>query len=90
MGTLIFSIPLINPRNDRWAIVNHATGLCKSVKDPKEHPYSLYRDFASGAVSSFFSLYGARSSCAGKHYLTDPSNFNTLGSTTFKMHGECS
>ncbi|KAJ3311358.1 hypothetical protein HDV04_004070 [Boothiomyces sp. JEL0838] len=65
---------LLSPNAAAWAA--HFSHFCASVADPNKNPFDNYRNFISGAVSSFISLYGF-DDCGYSKYLTDSSYFDT-------------
>ncbi|KAJ3270484.1 hypothetical protein HDV01_007791 [Terramyces sp. JEL0728] len=78
---------LLSPNPVAWAA--HYSHFCASVADPKKNPFDDYRNFISGAVSSFISLYGSND-CGYSKYLTDSSFFDTaVTARNSNLQGVC-
>ncbi|KAJ3285791.1 hypothetical protein HDU76_008084, partial [Blyttiomyces sp. JEL0837] len=65
--------------DDDLAAIVHLSHFCTSTPDTATHPYSEYRNFISGAIGSFVSIF-ANGNCDYAPYLTNTATFNTVAS----------
>ncbi|KAJ3304383.1 hypothetical protein HDV03_002864 [Kappamyces sp. JEL0829] len=75
---------LLSPNPLAWAA--HLSHFCGSVRDPRVNTFDAYRNFISGAVTSFMGMYSGKRDCSLSQYLTDATTFSIRTTSTYSLN----